>query len=136
MAAPTPTVNTYQPGNGQYGITLFRAAWTTTDNFADQIVVNLSGLAGGYTTSLLVRSIYIAASPDLDVVVEIDATSDELVWACPLGSTVGYHDFTQDGRGSAGLPKQTAGETGDIVVTTASAASGDYLFICVEWKAA
>lgn len=131
MAAPTPVTNTWQVGHA--GWTTLYATWASTDNFPDTIMVDLSGLTT-YTTKLFVRSVKIDASPGISVVVEIDSTTDELVLQCPIGALHAEENFARLG-GYQGLPKQTAGATGDIVLTTTSAASGDEISVTVEWYA-
>jgi len=100
----------------------------------DSIVVNLSDLTD-YTTKLFIRKADIWCSTGISVLLEIDATADELVCYAPLGALEAHVDFTGFIGGEQGLPKQTAGATGDLVLTTLSAASGDEVFVAVEYYA-
>jgi hypothetical protein len=134
MAAPTPTIATTQIGH--YGVTRFKAVWANTDNYTDQVVVDLSALTT-YTTNLQVRSLTISASPGLAAFVEYDEATDVLIGGVALGGLAFYHDFTRDVNGlQNGLPLSTgAASTGDILVTTLSAAAEDELYIVVDWYA-
>lgn len=133
MAAPTPV--TYTKQVGRYGLTLFQATWSTTDQYADQVVVDLSALTT-YTTTLAVLTAHVSCTATMQATLEFKATSDQLVWCCPVGATVTEKDWTKSPlRLLEGLDKTETGGTGDLVVTTTGAASGSQLFIAVEWIA-
>jgi len=133
MAVPTPTITTTQIG--QRGVTRFHAVWAATDNFADTVVVDMSALTT-YTNTLQCKQLTISASPGLGVLVEYNATTDEILGGVALGGLWFDHDFTKDCDGlETGVPNIGAGTTGDIVVTTTSAAAADELIIIVDWFA-
>lgn len=132
MAAPTPVTNTKQQGHR--GWTTYKAVFGATDNLSDSVVVDVSGLTT-YTTSVKPVRGFVVASPGLTVTLEFkDDSADELIVHYPLGATAPMHfDFsnTQDG----GLTRSGSGGTGDIVLTTASAAANDEVFVYLEWYA-
>lgn len=134
MATPTEVIKTVQIG--QYGQTTFTATWGTTDNYADEVVVDLSGITT-YVNTVSVRKLLIVASAGLGVLVEYNLGTDEAVGMVALGACTFERDFTKDCNGlETGLPQSSgAFNTGDIVVTTTSAASADELCIIVDWFA-
>lgn len=131
MSTPTEVIKTWQIG--QYGITTFYALWGTTDNYTDEIVVDLSGL--NYTTTLQVLRLQIQTTSGITALVQYDASTDEILGAS-IGGTPFEHDYRKMGPGlETGVPNIGTGTTGDVTVTTTSAASGDEVFILVEWYA-
>lgn len=139
MAAPTPTLSHHR--HGSWGLTLCEVIWTAAaaDNLSDEIVVNASDLVGGMNAKVLnVIYLVVFCSPGVALTVEFDdAGSDQLICSVPIGATSVAMDFTASMQGAVktGLPKLTAGGTGDIVLTTRSAADGDELFCHIEWYA-
>jgi len=132
MAAPTPVTNTKQ--SGKHGWTAWSAVWTDTTNITDSVVVDVSALAT-YNTSLKIKKLTVYGSAGISVRLEFDDDSaDELVAYYPLGVTSPLVlDFTNLTDG--GLTRSGSGGTGDLVVTTLSAAAADEVFIFVEWMA-
>jgi len=130
MAKPTPVTSSLQVGQEVYY--WFHATWTDTTDFSDEVVIDLSALTT-YTTTLSAKSIQINASPGLGVLAEFNLTADDIVLACALGACIAERDFRKDGLES-GLPYQSAqgSDSGDLVVTTTSAAANDELFIFVH----
>jgi hypothetical protein len=112
---------------------MWKAAWASTDNFTDTVLVDLSGLASGYTKSLTIKKITCATTANIDLTFEFDATSDQLVLYHNGGMQVYTYDFT--GLPDGGVVKDASGTTGDLVLTTANAASGEEVYIMVEWRA-
>ena len=136
MASPTPVTNELQVQH--FFAKSFRATWATADNFGNEVVVDVSALTP-YSTKIKVTKIIVSQSPGIETLVEFDDTNlitsdtdnDEMIAFLPIGSTSPLVlDFC--GHPAGGLVYQGSGDTGDVVVTTASAASGDSLFIYLE----
>ena len=132
MAAPTPTTNLYK--NGKAFVATWNAAWTDTNNLTDSIVVNLSDL--NYTSRLRILSISVTATAGISALIEFDdASSDVIIYRHPVG-VVGniVLDFTP--IGGFIWDGQTTSDTGDVVVTSSSAANGDEISIVVVGRSA
>jgi hypothetical protein len=129
MAAPTPV--TYERQIGHAGFTTWEGHWTGTGDFTAGIIVDVSGLTT-YTTSLKVFDFFIVSTAGIEVEIEFDCTSNQDILLAPegVGGPV-YYDFR--GLPDGGLTKTNAGSTGDIVLTTTGAASGDRVFIMINW---
>lgn len=128
MATPTPVTWTRQVGHGV--VASWKATWSTTDNFTDTVLVDLSTLASGYVNNLKVKRLTIGVTANIDVLIEFDASTDQLVVFHAGGNQVFVYDFT--GLPDGGLVKDAAGATGDLVMTTANAASGEEVFVLAE----
>ena len=126
MAAPTPVTKSEQSGHNGY--TIWLGEWGGTGEFTDAVVVDLSGLTS-YTSALKIVKGYIVASEGISAKLELDAGVDVPIAMLPLAST-GRIDFDYSDVPGGGIT-----ETGDLLLTTLSAASGDTVFIYVEWKA-
>ena len=129
----TPTAGTNQRQVGHHGWTLWQAAWAlgTEDNFTDEIVVDLSALTT-YTSRLRVTWISIVASTGLAIDVAFKNTANQPIVRHPIGASGPIDiDFTPFVDGN--MPNTGSGGTGDIVLTTRSAADGDEAYILVEW---
>ena len=128
MAAPTPTTNLYQ--NGKMFVSTWNAVWANTDDITDGIVVNLSDLA--YTNRIRIYKIIVTAPAGISATLEFDhASSDVLIYRHPVG-VVGNIDLDfacMDGLIWNG--QHPDNDTGDILVTTTSAASADEVSIVV-----
>ena len=128
MAAPTPTTNLYTNGRG------FVATWSGvgagTGELTDSIVVNVSDLAQGNRARIY--SISLTATAGISALLEFDdASSDVIIYRHPIG-VVGniVLDFTRiDGLIWEDMVGGT--DTGDIILTTDSAASADEISIVV-----
>lgn len=134
MAAPTPTTRT--DTSGDYGVVVFEAEWTAgaADNFSDQIVLDISALDGA-PTQVQVLKAYMTCSPGLAATLEYEHTTDQIISSVPLGAMITVIDFTEFyyGKGRRGWTDAGTGTTGDIVVTTRSAADGDEMLIVLEF---
>ncbi len=132
MAAPTPTSNLYK--NGKAFVATWNAVWANTDNMTDVVVADLSAL--NYTNRIRIFQIHVTATAGIAATLEFDdASSDVLIYRHPIG-VVGniVLDFTHiDGLIWDG---QTSSDTGDIVITTASAASADEVSVVVVGRSA
>jgi len=120
MAAPTATTAVSTSGHSYH--ILWDALWTDTTNMTDTVVVDLSALA--FTNKIKVQKVVINASDGIDVKLEFDATTDQPIATHPLTAAGPItYDFRDTPQG--GLVKTAAGATGDIVITTLSAAAND-----------
>jgi hypothetical protein len=129
MAAPTPVENLYQQGHAF--VTTWSAVWTDTNNLTDTVVTNLSDMQDGYTNRIRIYKMHVTATAGISAVIEWDdASSDVIIYRHPIG-VVGniVLDFTD----IDGLiwEDQTSSDTGDILVTTSSAANLDEVSIVV-----
>jgi len=127
MAVPTASTTTRNSGTGF--ILTWHAVWATTDNFTASSIVDLSSFA--YTNKLKITHLHINATAGISVALLFDATSDEMIYRHPLGNLGPVDiDFTHSPDG--GLVKTAAGGSGDVVLTTTSAASGDEVSIVIQ----
>tara|TARA_R100001244_G_scaffold124675_1_gene94547 strand:+ start:563 stop:961 length:399 start_codon:yes stop_codon:yes gene_type:complete len=127
MAAPTPVKALYT--NGKAFVATWKGVWTGTGEFTDSIVANLSDMP--YTNRITLLTVDISATAGISALLEFDdASSDVLIYEHPLGNTGNVHlDFTHiDGLQ---WQSQASGDTGDIVLTTLSAASADAISIVI-----
>jgi hypothetical protein len=127
MAVPTPTTNLYK--NGKAFVASWRGVWAGTDEFTDTIIVNLSDL--NYTNRIRILNIAITATTGISAELEFEGSTDALIYHHPIGigETV-YLDFTPIG----GLIWDGQTSTGDIVLTTLSAASADVVSIVITGR--
>ena len=128
MAAPTPTTNLYNNGRGF--VATWSGVWAGTGELTDSIVVNVSDLAQGNRARIY--SISLTATAGISALLEFDdASSDVIIYRHPIG-VVGniVLDFTHiDGLIWEDMVGGT--DTGDIILTTDSAASADEISIVV-----
>ena len=130
MAAPTPS--TYSRQIGRKGLLVWNAVWANTDNMSDVVVIDLSAQADDHTNALIIERIAYKATAGIEFTLEFDATSDEFLYTSILGDTGDTAiDFTWGGR--EGLVKTAAGSTGDLVITTTSAASADEITLVIHY---
>ena len=127
MAAPTPVTNLYK--NGKAFVSSWRGVWAGTGDFTDTIIVNLSDL--NYTNRIRILNIAITATTGISAELEFEGSTDALVYHHPIGiGETAYLDFTPIG----GLIWDGQTSTGDIVLTTLSAASADVVSIVVTGR--
>lgn len=134
MATPTPT--TYTQWDGTRGYTHWNAVWTTTDNFAAEIVVDISSL-GGVPAAVKVIGVKATLNGDITATLDFDATTDQLiyVWRNQTDSSlVDEIDFREAASGGKTGNRNAAGWTGDILLTTTNVASGDELTLDVFYQ--
>jgi hypothetical protein len=132
MAAPTPTTTGKRSGN--YGWTSWTATWDDSTNLSDSAVVDLSA-QDPFTRKLKLLRGSIVASTGISALLEYDDDSaDELIAQHPVGAS-GKLDFDYTGTIDGGITYRGSGGTGDIVLTTTSAASGDEVTVYLEWVA-
>lgn len=128
MAAPTPS--TYSRQIGHKGLLVWNAVWTDTTNFSDEILINLSDAADGYTNGLRIEKIAYKATAGIEFTLEFDASTDEFIYTSILGDINDTEiDFTWGGR--EGVVKTAAGGTGDLFITTTSAAANDEITLVI-----
>ena len=127
MAAPTPSTNLYK--NGKAFVSSWRGVWAGTGDFTDTIIVNLSDLND--TNRIRILNIAITATTGISAELEFEGSTDALVYHHPIGiGETAYLDFTPIG----GLIWDGQTDTGDIVLTTLSAASADVVSIVVTGR--
>jgi hypothetical protein len=136
MSAPTPVTKTFW--DGERGMTRWLAAWTDGTQLTDTVAVDVSALSPA-VTAVKVRSIDLILNGDLQIDLEFDATTDE-----QIDRFIGQSDVTvpmfrdyRDGPNEAYIPDQTAtGFAGDILLTSANAASGDEVNLLIIFEKA
>ena len=127
MAAPTPSTNLYK--NGKAFVSSWRGVWAGTGDFTDTIIVNLSDL--NYTNRIRILNIAMTATTGISAELEFEGSTDALIYHHPIGiGETAYLDFTPIG----GLIWDGQTSTGDIVLTTLSAASADVVSIVVTGR--
>ena len=127
MAAPTPVTNLYK--NGKAFVSSWRGVWAGTGDFTDTIIVNLSDL--NYTNRIRILNIAMTATTGISAELEFEGSTDALIYHHPIGiGETAYLDFTPIG----GLIWDGQTSTGDIVLTTLSAASADVVSIVVTGR--
>ena len=131
MAVPTPT--TYSRQVGHHGVTIWNGVWAGTGEFTATVLTDVSALSEGYNTTLKLKRITVNCTAGLSALIEYDCTTNQLILEHPIGNTGPISlDFSMLSGG--GLPKTAAGSTGDLVLTTLSAAAADAIYIYAEWK--
>ena len=127
MAAPTPSTNLYK--NGKAFVSSWRGVWAGTGDFTDTIIVNLSDL--NYTNRIRILNIAMTATTGISAELEFEGSTDALIYHHPIGiGETAYLDFTPIG----GLIWDGQTSTGDVVLTTLSAASADVVSIVVTGR--
>ena len=127
MAVPTPVTALYN--NGKAFVATWSGTWAGTGEFTDTIIVNLSDL--NYTNNMRISKIHISATAGISAQLEVDdASSDDLIYKHQLGNTGNVVlDFSDIG----GLQRvrDYDADTGDIVMTTLSAAAAYAISVVV-----
>jgi len=132
MAAPTPT--TYSRQVGHHGFSIWSGLWDDTGEFTATVLVNVSDLAEGYSNSVKLKRIKMQTTSGISALVEFDATANQFIAKSSIGNVDDIDiDFTDNT--DYGLVKTAAGSTGDIVLTTLSAAAADEVTIYLWWYA-
>jgi hypothetical protein len=129
------TVNTkYTRAIGRNAFTSYHTIWDSTSNHSAVTIIDLSADAdSGNTNSISIQKVKILSTAGIDVQLLFDATTDEQFIQTILGSTESLEvDFSEGGR--SGIEPTATGFTGDLVVTTTSAASGDEMLVLVWWR--
>lgn len=131
MAAPTPT--TYSRQTGKSGFLVWNAVWANSEDMSAVAVIDLSAQADSYTNSLTIERIQYRVTSGIEFTLYFDATSNQFLYSSVLGNAdSGDVDATWGGR--EGWVKTAAGSTGDLVITTSSAASGDEITLIVWYR--
>jgi len=132
MAAPTPT--TYSRQVGHYGYSVWSGLWAGTGEFTGTVLVDLSALAEGYTNKLKLLKCKIQTTTGISALLEFDATANQFIAKSSIGNVddIGINFFDNT---DYGLVKTAAGSTGDIVLTTLSAAAADEVTVYLWWYA-
>lgn len=132
MAAPTPS--TYQRQIGKQGYIMWNALWATTDNMTDVAVIDLSAAGEGHTNNLAILKVEWLCTAGIEFTLEFDDdSSDEFLLTSTLGSTAwGKACFTE--YGCDGAHYTGSGGTGDLVISTTSAASTDEITLMIYYR--
>ena len=131
MAAPTPT--TYSRQTGKSGFLVWNAVWANSDDMSAVAVIDLSAQADSYTNSLTIERIQYRVTSGIEFKLEFDATSNQFLYSSVLGNAdSGDIDATWGGR--EGWVKTAAGSTGDLILTSTSAADTDEITLIVWYR--
>ena len=134
MATPTPT--TWTRWDGTRGCAYWDAVWSTTDNFTDTAVIDVSALTPN-PAAVKILGIYASLNGDITATLEFVATADEHLYTfrgqtdSSLRESI---DFRELPSGGFAPTKTAAGFTGDLVLTTGNVASGDELTLIVYFQ--
>jgi hypothetical protein len=134
MAAPVPVTALYTTGKSF--VATWSGVWAGTGDFtANSVVVDQSALP--YTKRMRIFKIIITATTGISARLHFDdASSDQEICLQPLANTGPLVlDFTSIGGLQRNAHIDTT-DTGDVVLTTLSAASGDAISITVIGKSA
>ena len=130
MAAPTPS--TYSRNVGHAGFLSWNAVWANTDQMAAVVVLDLSALE--YTSSLKIQRVIWMATSGIEFTLEFkDDSSDEFLLSSALAPT-DQQDVDFCWNGLEGAVYTGSGGTGDLVITTTSAASADEINLFVWYR--
>lgn len=126
MAAPTPVKKIFW--DGTRGMIRWYAAWTDGSQLTDSQMIDISADLSPAPDSIKIRSVDLVLNGDIDVALEFDASTDELLEHL-LGQTdvtfQFYRDYTDAPNEGYTPTSSAAGFTGDLLLTTLNAASGD-----------
>ena len=129
MAAPAPAKNVYK--NGKAFVATWRGVWAATGEFDDEVIVNLSDL--NYTNRIRILNIAITSTTGISAELEWEGSTDALIYHHPIGvAETANLDFTPIG----GVIWDGQTGTGDIVLTTLSAAATDVVSIVIVGRCA
>jgi len=133
MAAPVPVTALYTTGKSF--VATWSGVWAGTGEFTDTVVVDQSALP--YTRRMRIFKIIVTATIGISARLEFDdASADQEICLQPLANTGPLVlDFTSIGGLQRNAHIDTT-DTGDVVLTTLSAASGDAISITVIGKSA
>jgi len=134
MAAPTP--KTQQRQIGKQGFIMWNAVWANGDNMTDVAVIDLSAASEGHTNNLAILKVEWLCTAGIEFTLEFDddgGSDDEFILTSTLGSvTWGKACFTE--YGCDGAHYLGSGGTGDLVITTTSAASADEVTLMIYYR--
>lgn len=125
MAAPTPVTATQW--DGTRGMTRWYAAWTDGTQLSDSVVVDISALSPA-PDAVKIRSFQGFINGDVAVSFEFDASTDALIDTFTGQSDITNlcdRDYTDGPNNGFSPTTSAAGFTGDILLTSVNAASGD-----------
>ena len=135
MATPTPT--TWTRWDGTRGCAYWDAVWITTDNFTDEVVIDISTLGAPTPSAIKIKGVYASLNGDITATLEFDATTDEHIYTF-RGQTDGSLreglDFSELPSSGFNATKTAAGFVGDLLLTTTNVASGDELTLLVLFE--
>lgn len=132
MAAPTPT--TYSRQVGHHGFTIWSGLWAGTGDFTAEALIDVSALAEGYTNTVKLKRLRMQTTTGISALLEFDATTNQFIAKSSLGN-IDDIDINFCDNTDYGLVKTASGSTGDIVLTTLSAAAADEVTIYLWWYA-
>lgn len=130
MAAPTPV--TYHRNVGHGGFLTWTAVWVDTNNLTTTKVIDLSTLA--YTNSLTIKEITWTCTAGIEFTLLWDATSNEHIMSSALAVTNKQGTIEPCKYGLDGIVKTAAGSTGDLLITTTSAAAADEINLTIHYR--
>ena len=118
---------------GHEVLCVWKGVWIGTEDMSGQEVVDLSDL--NYTNRVYILSVHGACTEGIAWTLRFyDATTDDVICKRTLGSPQAfYHDFTRLGRiGAYPTNAVSSGRDGDVVLDTASGASGDEITLVLR----
>ena len=130
MAAPTPA--TYHRNVGHTGFLTWTAVWENGDQLTNAVVIDLSSLE--YTNSLAIKQIDWTCTAGVEFTLKFDADSNEHIMSSALAVTNKQGTIEPSKFGLDGIVKTAAGSTGDLLITTTSAASADEIWLAIHYR--
>jgi hypothetical protein len=135
MAGPATVTKTFW--DGTRGMVRWYTAWSDGTQLTDSTLVDISTLGGPIPNSIKIRSIDLVMNGDMQVDLEYDATTDELIDRFIGQSDVSYQflcDYTDGPNVGYIADTSAAGFTGDLLLTTVGAASGDEINLLLVFE--
>ena len=130
MAAPTPS--TYSRNVGHRGFIVWNAVWNNSDDHSDTAVLDLSALE--HTNKLAIQRVKWMCTAGINFTLEFDDDSDDEFIASSVLAPTDQQDIDFTWNGMDGAVYTGSGGTGDLVITTTSAASGDEINLFVWYR--
>ena len=137
MAVPTPLPDVIN-WDGTRGMIRWRAAWANTDNFTAVAIIDLSADLAGPPNSIKIRTIQGSINGNFEARLDFDATTNQIIdfFAGQSDQSNPINVDYTDGPNVGVIPSDTTatGFTGDLLLTTTNAASGDELQLIITFE--
>ena len=130
MAAPTPTTYTRSVGHERF--LFWNAVWADTTNLTASAVIDLSA-EGTYNSSICIHKIKVRTTAGIEATLLFDAGTDQMIYTSQLAG-VDDDDVDPTLFGLDGFVPTAAGATGDLLITTTSAAAADEVTLMIWYR--
>lgn len=136
MAAPTPLESIQW--DGTRGSIRWIARWTDGNQLTDTQLIDIDGDLNPAANEIKIRVVDIIINGNVQVNIEFDATTDQLIDSFEGQSDVSHpflRDYTDGANGGFVGDASASGWTGDVLITTSGAASGDEINLYMTFHA-